>query len=138
MPIQFGRLFLLRQSIWVLSLLFFEIECEFKINLAQFWDGTSQIENYGCAKVNPLFSLALFFTKSFSFSCYFLASWPEYFLRFLNKRKLHKNSLYWMFFRSKCKVLTVVFCYQNCSDLLWEKNIFQIEKTFEITRPIYF
>ena len=26
----------------------------------------------------------------------------------------------------------MVFCYQNCSDLLWEKNDLVIEKTFEI------
>ena len=28
--------------------------------------------------------------------------------------------------------LEVVFCYQNCSDLLWEKNVLVIVKTFEI------
>ena len=28
--------------------------------------------------------------------------------------------------------LTMVFCYQNCSDLLWEKIVLVIEKTFEI------
>ena len=26
----------------------------------------------------------------------------------------------------------LVFCYQNCSDLLWEKIVLVIEKTFEI------
>ena len=38
----------------------------------------------------------------------------------------------------------MVFCYQNCSDLLWEKIVIVIEKTFqpricknEITRTIY-
>ena len=33
--------------------------------------------------------------------------------------------------RIQCLV-KLVFCYQNCSDLLWEKNILVIEKTFEI------
>ena len=33
---------------------------------------------------------------------------------------------------------TMVFCYQNCSDLLWEKKNLVIEKNiFEITRTIY-
>ena len=45
----------------------------------------------------------------------------------------------------------MVFCYQNCSDILWEKNVLVIEKNFlnsrlkaenlqkkvEITRAIY-
>ena len=31
----------------------------------------------------------------------------------------------------------MVFCYQNCSDLLWEKNVIVIEKSFETTRTIY-
>ena len=31
----------------------------------------------------------------------------------------------------------LVFCYHNCSDLLWEKNVLGIEKNFEITRTIY-
>ena len=35
----------------------------------------------------------------------------------------------------------MVFCYQNCSDLLWEKNVLVIKKIFckhyEITRTIY-
>ena len=30
------------------------------------------------------------------------------------------------------KVLAMVFCYQNCSDLLWEKKVLVIEKNFEI------
>ena len=33
--------------------------------------------------------------------------------------------------------LEMVFCYQNCSDLLWEKIVPVIEKIFEITRTIY-
>ena len=39
---------------------------------------------------------------------------------------------------------TLVFCYQNCSNLLWEKTVLVIKKTwpgmcknFEITRKIY-
>ena len=28
-------------------------------------------------------------------------------------------------------VLEMVFCYQNCSDLLWEKIVLVIEKNFE-------
>ena len=32
---------------------------------------------------------------------------------------------------------TLVFCYQNCSDLLWEKWRPRIFKNFEITRTIY-
>ena len=34
----------------------------------------------------------------------------------------------------KCswEVNILVFCYQNCSDLLWEKIVLVIEKTFEI------
>jgi hypothetical protein len=28
----------------------------------------------------------------------------------------------------------LVFCYQNCSDLLWEKNVLVIEKNFWNTR----
>ena len=31
--------------------------------------------------------------------------------------------------RIQCLV-KLVFCYQNCSDLLWEKNVLVIEKTF--------
>ena len=33
----------------------------------------------------------------------------------------------------------MVFCYQNCSDLLWEKIVLVIEENsnFEITRTIY-
>ena len=33
----------------------------------------------------------------------------------------------------------MVFCYQNCSDLLWEKIVPAIEnlQNFEITRTIY-
>ena len=30
---------------------------------------------------------------------------------------------------------TMVFCYQNCSDLLWEKNVLVIEKNFWNSRP---
>ena len=30
-----------------------------------------------------------------------------------------------------------VFCYQNCSDLLWEKIVLVIEKIFEITTTIH-
>ena len=35
--------------------------------------------------------------------------------------------------------LEMVFCYQNCSDLLWEKIVLVIEicKNFEIARTIY-
>ena len=29
-------------------------------------------------------------------------------------------------------IKTMVFCYQNCSDLLWQKIVLVIEKTFEI------
>ena len=29
-----------------------------------------------------------------------------------------------------CTFLILVFCYQNCSDLLWEKNVLLIEKNF--------
>ena len=39
-----------------------------------------------------------------------------------------ENSELW-----KCYALTeMVFCYQNCSDLLWEKFVLVIEKIFEI------
>ena len=31
----------------------------------------------------------------------------------------------------------MVFCYQNCSELLWEKNGLDFCKIFEITRTIY-
>ena len=31
----------------------------------------------------------------------------------------------------------MVFCHQNCSELLWEKIVLVIEKIFEITRTIY-
>ena len=48
------------------------------------------------------------------------------------------------FMSSACLPLTktgMVFCYQNCSDLLWEKIVLVIEKNFckifEITRTIY-
>ena len=34
-------------------------------------------------------------------------------------------------------LLKMVFCYQNCSDLLWEKIVLVIEKNFEITWTIY-
>ena len=33
--------------------------------------------------------------------------------------------------------LGMVFCYQNCSDLLWEKIVLVIEKNFEIAWTIY-
>jgi hypothetical protein len=29
-----------------------------------------------------------------------------------------------------CRYAEMVFCYQNCSDLLWEKNVLVIEKNF--------
>ena len=31
--------------------------------------------------------------------------------------------------------LTLVFCYKNCSDLPWEKNVLVIEKNFWNSRP---
>ena len=34
------------------------------------------------------------------------------------------------FIIKKKKILEMVFCYQNCSDLLWEKNVLVIEKNF--------
>ena len=38
--------------------------------------------------------------------------------------------LFFLFFCIKKYVCTLVFCYQNCSDLLWEKNVLVIEKNF--------
>ena len=40
-------------------------------------------------------------------------------------------------FRNMQKKLELVFCYQNCSELLWEKNVLVIEKNFWNSRPIY-
>ena len=43
--------------------------------------------------------------------------------------KLHMNlACFWIF-------KTMVFCYQNCSDLLWEKIVLVIEKNFWNSRP---
>ena len=38
------------------------------------------------------------------------------------------------------EITNLVFCYQNCSDLPWEKTVLEIEKNFwifEISRAIY-
>ena len=43
--------------------------------------------------------------------------------------RMRKNS---MGFRNIQEKLKTVFCYQNCSDLLWEKIVLGIEKNFEI------
>ena len=37
-----------------------------------------------------------------------------------------------LWFRNLKKNLEMVFCCQNCSDLLWEKIVLVIQKTFEI------
>ena len=54
-----------------------------------------------------------------------------------------RKSLSWHKYSQKIPVLIgvkrerMVFCYQNCSDLLWEKNILVIEKNFWNSRTIY-
>ena len=40
------------------------------------------------------------------------------------------QKLFWYALRKKCSKLEMVFCYQNCSDLLWEKIVLLIEKNF--------
>jgi hypothetical protein len=47
-------------------------------------------------------------------------------LIFFDCSKLRKQISCW----SKTTTLTMVFCYQNCSDLLWEKIVLVIEKNF--------
>ena len=55
----------------------------------------------------------------------------------------HKAKRAWVFLLNICQqkkspwchmdvVKPMVFCYQNCSDLLWEKIVLVIEKNFEI------
>ena len=45
------------------------------------------------------------------------------------KKKENRKRKYQTHFR---KFRKMVLCYQNCSDLVWEKNVLVIEKTFEI------
>ena len=41
--------------------------------------------------------------------------------------------IYWESIRSFCCAVEIVFCYQNCSDLLWEKIVLEwLRKTFDI------
>ena len=65
-------------------------------------------------------------------------------------KKNETNELVVLLKRKKRRCVVLVFCYQNCSDLLWEKIVLVIEKKiwnsrlkaenckiFEITRTIY-
>ena len=54
---------------------------------------------------------------------------------FLCKSFFNSKEKLYIFYFSKLFLPTLrkmVFCYQNCSDLLWEKNVLVIEKNFEI------
>ena len=57
---------------------------------------------------------------------------------FNNNKNQNKKKLYFVFgFQSpegnEVNIGTkIVFCYQNCSELLWEKIVLVMEKTFEI------
>ena len=85
----------------------------------------------------------LFFSKSLQFARFFC----------INKSDLHFNSILHdlQLFGSSISSTEMVFCYQNCSDLLWEKKCssdqekllkfeaegWEFAKIFEITRTIY-
>ena len=59
-------------------------------------------------------------------------------LNMLNKVSNNWPSTYpWLTLVKESFYNGMVFCYQNCSDLLWEKVGLVIEKNFEITRTIY-
>ena len=45
---------------------------------------------------------------------------------------IHLQMSAWRHFLISFFQKRMVFCYQNCSDLLWEKIVLVIEKTFEI------
>ena len=75
--------------------------------------------------LEPLVSLAI---------AWLLESWS------IQKRKKIFTS-FWLVRRTEL-FLEMVFCYQNCSDLLWDKIVLVIEKNvwnsiIEITRTIY-
>ena len=99
--------------------------------------------NLSCTKiafVNPSFKLMIWFL--------WLHSVPKA-LNSQMERKM-KFNLNWIENGKWKQVIKIVFCYQNCSDLLWEKIVLVIEKNFwnsrlkgenfqifEITRTIY-
>ena len=68
--------------------------------------------------------------KGFSSAIYkilaFICSWHYILVEIDSEKRLVKT-----------QISEMVFCYQNCSDLLWEKIVLVIEKIFEITRTIY-
>ena len=50
---------------------------------------------------------------------------------------LNSNCSNLLALRNLQELVKKAFCYQNCSDLLWEKIVLMIEKNFEITVTIH-
>ena len=48
----------------------------------------------------------------------------------IKKQKFGSSPNYTALFHISCNVCGMVFCYQNCSDLLWEKFVLVIKKNF--------
>ena len=63
------------------------------------------------------FNHIFFFAEHYYMMQFFFISWDE---KFIASQRV--GNIFWK----------MVFCYQNCSDLLWEKIVPVIEKTFEI------
>ena len=61
-----------------------------------------------------------------------LLSQTVYCLRLYGWMLINKKALFWYldWFFSSWNEEEMVFCYQNCSDLLWEKIVLVIEKNF--------
>ena len=82
---------------------------------------------YSCGAVNPNLFPAYYpahdmFSRIFQF--YESTNIP----RLKKKSYRAKKGIFTSIFRALWKIKTVVFCYQNCSDLLWERKISDGEK----------
>ena len=70
------------------------------------------------------------FTVPINCSSYLKNSWPS-----TSNFKSFSRSIEQFFLTvGQNNLVTMIFCYQNCSDLLWEKVVLVIEKNFWISR----
>ena len=91
-----------------------------KKNFWNSWPSASNLQNFEITRT--IYSNSERSEQFLVTECFFTCSY--YNTLFCRQRKNWKLSL--------ASTTEMVFCYQNCSDLLWEKIVLVIEKKFEV------